>query len=157
MRLFNLQAAVRELGVYGATQVFKTKITIYKEPDEQYNYQIFWTLILIYLGQAFLGILLIIATIGRKRVLKIFAYPWIPITAILLFTPFILQWLAWGDQIHYWNEDYYEKINMQPDNLTIAYSVIGAIVSVIWFSYCSVCVWAFIWTDYKNSADPSQS
>ena len=138
------------------TRIFKTDITIYIEPDDQYNDQIFWALIAIYLGQALHGILLIIAALGRKGALKILAYPWIPNTGILLFTPFILQWLSWGGQIHYWNE-YYEKIKTQPDNWTIAFSIIGVIACVIWFSICSTCVWAFIRSDNKNSADPCQS
>ena len=118
--------------------------------------QIFWGNITICWGQALLGILLIIATFGRKGVLKTLAYPWISITAVLTLTFFILQWLAWNGKIRYWNS-YYKNyyLNMHPEK--VAGSIFPAIVIFIMFSYFSLVVWAFIKTDYKNSSDPNQS
>ena len=118
--------------------------------------QIFWGNITICWGQALLGILLIIATFRRKGVLKTLAYPWIPITAVLTLTFFILQWLAWNGKIRYWNS-YYKNyyLNMHPEK--VAGSIFPAIVIFIMFSYFSLVVWAFIKTDYKNSSDPNQS
>ena len=108
--------------------------------------------------------MLIISVIGRKGVLKILAYPWIPITGILKLTFFILQFLALDGKIHYWN-DYYEKIYTQPNELDerimataiLIGTILGAIFFAICFTIFSLFVWTFIKTDYKNSADPDQS
>ena len=116
--------------------------------------QIFWGNITICWGLALLGILLIIATFGRKGVLKTLAYPWIPITAILLLTIYILQFLAWGGKIHYWN-DYYESGQMT--TTLIIMTIIQSIPVIVWFSIFSRLVWSFIKTDYKNSTDPDQA
>ena len=80
--------------------ILQQKTRIFKATPEQptglYTEQIFGTLIAFAVVGALLGILLIISVIGRKGVLKTLAYPWIPITAILLLTIYILQFLAWG-------------------------------------------------------------
>ena len=94
-----------------------------EEPTSLYIDQIFWLNITICCGQALLGILLIIATFGRKGVLKTLAYPWIPITGVLTLTFFILQWLAWNGKIRYWNS-YYENyyLNLHPESLSCFHS-----------------------------------
>ena len=143
------------------TRIFKTKP---EQPTGQYVDQIFGTLIAFAVVEALLGILLIISVIGRKGVLKILAYPWIPITGILKLTFFILQFLALDGKIHYWN-DYYEKIYTQPNELDerimataiLIGTILGAIFFAICFTIFSLFVWTFIKTDYKNSTDPDQS
>ena len=142
------------------SRIFKAST---EEPTGMFTDQIFGTLIAFSVVGALLGILLIISVIGRKGVLKILAYPWIPINAIILLTTFILQFLAWDEKIHYWN-DYYEKIYRQPNELgeiittvSIIGAIIGAIFVAIWFSILSLFVWTFIKTDYKDSTDPDQS
>ena len=147
--------------------ILQQKTRIFKATPEQptglYTEQIFGTLIAFAVVGALLGILLIISVIGRKGVLKTLAYPWIPITAILLLTNYILQFLAWGGKIHYWN-DYYEKIYLQPNELgqitttwNIIMTIIQSIPVIVWFSIFSRLVWSFIKTDYKNSTDPDQA
>ena len=135
------------------TRSFKQKS---EEPTSLYIDQIFWLNITICCGQALLGILLIVATFGRKGVLKTLAYPWIPITGVLTLTFFILQWLAWNGKIRYWNS-YYENyyLNLHPEK--VADSIFPAIVIFIMFSFFSLVVWAFIKTDYKNSGNLNQS
>ena len=142
------------------TRIFNTK----SEPTGRYIDQIFGTLIAFAVIEALLGILLIISVIGRKGVLKILAYPWIPITVILNLALFILQFLALDRKIRYWN-DYYEKIYTQPDDLDerimataiLTTIILGAIFTAIVEFIFSLFVWTFIKTDYKNSTDPDHS
>ena len=141
------------------TRIFKTKFEE-QSPTDVYIDQIFGTLIAICICQALLGILLVIATIGRKGVLKILSYPWIPITAILLLTYYILKCLAWSDKIQFWNDYYGNCVKMKCVSSCqkfIATFIIDMIGSAIWFSTSVVFVWTFIKTDYKNTADPNQS
>ena len=159
-------AAIAHL-IWMLITILQQKTWIFKATSEQptgfYTEQIFGTLIAFAVVGALLGILLIISVIGRKGVLKTLAYPWIPITAILLLTIYILQFLAWGGRIHYWN-DYYEKIYLQPNELgqitttwNIIMTIIQSIPVIVWFSIFSRLVWSFIKTDYKNSTDPDQA
>ena len=142
------------------TRIFKTT----EQPTGLYVDQIFGTLIAFAVIEALLGILLIISVIGRKGVLKILAYPWIPITGILNLTLFILQFLALEGKINYWN-DYYEKIYTQPNDLDerimatskLTGTILGLIFEAIWITTFSLFVWTFIKIDYKNSTDPEQS
>ena len=83
-RMFTSSSRSGRLAIHSALlqqkiRIFKTKS---EEPTGLYTDQIFGTLIALCIGHGLLGILLIIATIGRKGVLKILAYPWIPVTAI---------------------------------------------------------------------------
>ena len=143
------------------TRILNTKS---EQPTGLYIDQIFGTLIAFAVIEALLGILLIISVIGRKGVLKKLAYPWIPITAILNLTLFILQFLALEGKINYWN-DYYEKIYTQPNDLDerimatskLIMTILGLIFEAIWITTFSLFVWTFIKIDYKNSTDPEQS
>ena len=133
------------------TQIFKATS---EQPTGYYTEQIFGTLIAFAVVGALLGILLIISVIGRKGVLKTLAYPWIPITAILLLTFYILELLGRGRKIHYWN-DYYESGQMT--TTLIIMTIIQSIAAAVGFSIFSRIVWTFIKTDYKNSTDPDQA
>ena len=132
------------------TRIFKATS---EEPTGLYTEQIFGTLIAFAVVGALLGILLIISVIGRKGVLKTLAYPWIPITAILLLTFYILELLGRGRKIHYWN-DYYESGQMT--TTLIIMTIIQSIAAAVGFSIFSRIVWTFIKTDYKNSTDPDR-
>ena len=70
------------------------KYSLYKEP-------IIWVMLAILIGHITLGASLATAAIMRsyrQGLRKILAYPWIPGTAILLLTNFILQWFIWGEE-----------------------------------------------------------
>ena len=61
---------------------------------------IFWVMLALLIGHIILGALLATAAVMRRNqgLRKILAYPWIPGTAILLLTNFILHWFIWGEE-----------------------------------------------------------
>ena len=75
------------------SQQSHNKYSLYKAP-------IFWVMLALLIGHVVLGASLATAAVMRRNqgLRKILAYPWIPGTAILLLTNFILQWFIWGEE-----------------------------------------------------------
>ena len=112
-----------------------------------YKAPIFWVMLALLIGHIALGASLATAAIMRRNqgLRKILAYPWIPGTAILLLTNFILQWFIWGEEgISYYfyclpgQHSYYQV------NPLFGLTIFGQFISTVVFVVSSLALWVLM-------------
>ena len=116
------------------------KYSLYKEP-------IFWVMLAILIGHITLGASLATAAIMRRNqgLRKILAYPWIPGTAILLLTNFILQWFIWGEEgISYYFYCLPGQHCHYQVNPLFGLTIFGHFISTVVFVVSSLALWVLM-------------
>ena len=113
-----------------------------QEKEDAHSEPVFWTRLAIFIVKAILGSMLVIATTtGRERGMKKLSYLWIPGNAVLLVVYCIIDWIA-----------------LKSYAGGIFVTVVSEVAITALFAFCSLVVWAFIKTDYRNSSvDPERS
>ena len=107
-----------------------------QEKEDAHSEPVFWTRLAIFIVKAILGSMLVIATTtGRERGMKKLSYLWIPGNAVLLVVYCIIDWIA-----------------LKSYAGGIFVTVVSEVAITALFAFCSLVVWAFIKTDYRNSS-----